>query len=454
MNTSHKQSSDARSRENSSRLSTFKKFTAISVIGLAAAVSMMTAASDSRVAYITDGVDTYTVTTDDTDTNGIIEKAGLELSVYDEAIVTEESHERIDINIIRAFEVKISADGGASFVNVTGGTVSDALELAGIKVTANDFITPSPLTELESGMEIEVVRGVKIYLTCDGETSVMYVPEGKIGESLISKGYELHEDEESGIEFDTPAEFGMQVSADKVMYRTTFRKEKTQPTVIEELTDKLPLGKTIVKQEGKEGVVEISFKEKYVNGILQEQEEVSRKVTVKSVDEIILVGTKEEEKTESVILEDVRINNENGIFADFGVPQEKEDSDSTVVEAEENTYYTYSEPNYSENVNTIAGYTYSRVIVGTCTAYTELDGITATGTIPRIGTVAVNPNVIPYGTRLYICSADGSYVYGYAVAEDTGTACMNGDIVVDLYMYSEADCEAFGRRELTIYVLD
>ena len=94
------------------------------------------------------------------------------------------------------------------------------------------------------------------------------------------------------------------------------------------------------------------------------------------------------------------------------------------------------------------------MIVGSCTAYTELDGITAIGTAPRVGVVAVNPNVIPYGTRLYICSADGSYVYGYAVAEDTGSAAMAGDIIVDLYMDTEEECVAFGRQNLCVYILD
>lgn len=454
MNTSHKQSSGAASREKSSGLSTFKKFTAISVVGLAAAISMMTAASDSRVAYITDGSQTYTVTTANNDTNGIIEKAGIELSYYDEAVVTEESHERIDINIIRAFPVKISADGGARFLEITGGTVSDALEAAGVKVSANDIVTPSLSTELLSSTEIEVVRGIKIYLECDGETSMMYVPEGKIGEVLLSMGYELIEGWNDGIDFDTPAANNMTVRVDKVLYRTAYRKEKTQPVIIEELTDTLPLGETQVKQQGKEGTVEIAFKEKYVNGVLEEQEEFSRKVTVKSVNEIILVGTKVQQETVPAESEEFRIDNENGIFADFGIPKEKTQEVDSAVEYEVNDDYIPVETDTLVSTNNIAGYSYSMVMVGVCTAYTELDGITATGTLPRIGTVAVNPDVIPYGTRLYICSADGSYVYGYAVAEDTGTACMDGDILVDLYMNSEADCEAFGRQELMIYVLD
>ena len=147
----------------------------------------------------------------------------------------------------------------------------------------------------------------------------------------------------------------------------------------------------------------------------------------------------------------MKIDSENGVFADFGTSSPK-DPEASAADREVSEDNVSSQPESS--VNSVAGYTYSKIIVGTCTAYTELDGITATGTLPKVGTVAVDPNVIPYGTRLYICSADGSFVYGYAVAEDTGTACMAGDIIVDLYMESEEACEAFGRQELMIYVLD
>ena len=66
----------------------------------------------------------------------------------------------------------------------------------------------------------------------------------------------------------------------------------------------------------------------------------------------------------------------------------------------------------------------------TATAYTAghggADYTTATGTLVRVGTVAVDKSVIPLGTRMYIVSNDGSVVYGLAVAEDTG---VRGNIV-------------------------
>lgn len=433
MNSSHKQGRHSASQEKSSGLSTFKKFTAVSVIGIVAALSMMTAASASRVACITDGDETYTVTTADTDTSEIIEKAGLELSYYDEAVVTEESSERIDINIIRAFPVKISADNGARFVDVTGGTVADALEMAEIEFSANDFITPSLNTELSEDMVIEVVRGVKIYLTCDGVTNIVYVPEGKVGAALDYVGYQLAEEDKVSVDVNSEAYNGMRINVERVEYKTSYKKEPIEPTIIEEACNTLPVGQQAVKQEGKEGVLEVTIEEKYVNGKLVDSKEVSRQVLKEAVNEVILVGTLEE-KVEAVT-ETTTPSESVDVFADF---------ENTTTDSSFGTVYDAAGNALS----------YSTMIIGNCTAYYEPGGITSTGTVPQYGTVAVNPNVIPYGSRLYICSADGSFVYGYAIAEDTGGACMAGDIVADLYMLSDEACYSFGRQELCVYVLN
>ena len=97
---------------------------------------------------------------------------------------------------------------------------------------------------------------------------------------------------------------------------------------------------------------------------------------------------------------------------------------------------------------------YKHMIVGKATAYCT-GTITSTGTRPMQGTVAVNPRQIPYGSHLYITSADGSYVYGYAVAEDTGGFIyFTNGATVDLYMYSRSDCLEWGFRTANIYILD
>lgn len=97
---------------------------------------------------------------------------------------------------------------------------------------------------------------------------------------------------------------------------------------------------------------------------------------------------------------------------------------------------------------------FSAVKSMTATAYTAgyggADYTTATGTFVQVGTVAVDKNVIPLGTRMYIVTADGKIVYGMAVAADTG---VRGD-KVDLYYDTYQQCINFGRRACTVYILE
>jgi 3D (Asp-Asp-Asp) domain-containing protein len=73
------------------------------------------------------------------------------------------------------------------------------------------------------------------------------------------------------------------------------------------------------------------------------------------------------------------------------------------------------------------------------------NGRTATGVPARYGVAAVDPTVIPLGTRLYIPG------YGYAVAADTGGAIV-GDRI-DLCFDTGQQALDYGRQSVTIYVL-
>lgn len=87
-----------------------------------------------------------------------------------------------------------------------------------------------------------------------------------------------------------------------------------------------------------------------------------------------------------------------------------------------------------------------KIVTFEATAYTWTGNRTATGTWPSRGTVAVDPEVIPLGSRLYV---EG---YGEAVAEDTGGA-IKGEII-DLYMESEDECWQWGRRMVEVRVIE
>ena len=98
--------------------------------------------------------------------------------------------------------------------------------------------------------------------------------------------------------------------------------------------------------------------------------------------------------------------------------------------------------------------TYTQVLSCKATAYTtQLQSWkkTATGTTARVGAIAVDPDVIPYGTRMFIVSADGSITYGVATAEDCGGLIQGNR--VDLFFDTYDECIRFGVRTCDVYLL-
>ena len=111
--------------------------------------------------------------------------------------------------------------------------------------------------------------------------------------------------------------------------------------------------------------------------------------------------------------------------------------------------FSGAEVAFSSNVAKAA--TSNRELICSATAYTSGAGsVTASGKVVKrnpdgLSTVAVDPNVIPLGSSLYI---EG---YGYAIAADTGSA-IKGNII-DLYFDSSSECDNWGRKTVKVTVL-
>ncbi|WP_242956032.1 3D domain-containing protein [Faecalibacterium sp. An58] len=96
---------------------------------------------------------------------------------------------------------------------------------------------------------------------------------------------------------------------------------------------------------------------------------------------------------------------------------------------------------------------YTQVLTGKATGYYSRGGNGASGLGLGYGTVAVDPDVIPYGTLLYITSTDGRFVYGYALATDTGIALQDGHVLVDLFYETYAESVLNGAINVNVYVV-
>jgi 3D (Asp-Asp-Asp) domain-containing protein len=113
-------------------------------------------------------------------------------------------------------------------------------------------------------------------------------------------------------------------------------------------------------------------------------------------------------------------------------------------------YGDFSEDDYTAQIETYRGTErYQAALIMEASAYLPSDGggsgVTATGMMAGYGVAAVDPSVIPLGSRLYIPG------YGEAIAADTGGAIVGHKI--DLCMEDYGAAMQFGRRDVTVYVL-
>lgn len=245
---------------------------------------------------------------------------------------------------------------------------------------------------------------------------------GTVSDALSAAGVTVYDDDLINIGFNEPlnnrtsivvnrVDIVEEVEVKTIEYATKYRED-----------DSYTIGYTETVVDGEEGEIETTTRLVYVDGELVSTAVIDEDVT-DPVDEIILVGTKEEEP-----------------------------------EPEPEPVYEAPAAAYTADVAVDANgmpISYSQVLTGSSCAYTAPSGsLTSTGRTAAVGLVAVNPDIIPYGTELYITSADGSKVYGYAIAADTGGAVMRGSIIVDLFMNSESDCYDWGRRDVNVYFLN
>lgn len=314
-----------------------------------------------------------------------------------------------NFKFLDVFEVTVNNNGDAQKVIMAKGTVADVLAKAEISLGENQVVVPSEKTDIVPDMQIEVLDAKKIKVTADGETKNVLVPYGNVVESLNKVGYNLSEDDILNVSRDSKVEDISVVKIQRVDYGEETVKEKVDYEVVKQNSDEVELGETKVVVEGVEGEKLVTRKCKYVDGKKVSEEEINSKVIKKPVDEVTYVGTKGAAKSGGA-----------GTFTD-------------------------------ENGVEVA---YSQVLTGSGTAYTAPAGaLTATGVPAYHGGVAVNPNIIPYGSKLYIVSTDGSFVYGYATAVDTGGALMDGSAIVDCFYGSYGECVNFGRRNVNVYVV-
>jgi len=286
---------------------------------------------------------------------------------------------------------------------------------AGLELSEYDTYTTAAVEGTET---ITIWRAQEVTIHYHGEITKTTTGGETAGELLQRLNLDVSGEDVVSHGLDTQTFDGMELRIDKIVtmqetYTTTIPHEVTYCN-----DASLPEGTQEVLTKGVDGELLCTAGVTYVNGVETERTVLTQNVTRMPIAEIIGVGT-----------------GEKAPAADRNAMPEIGDGYITLPTGEMLTY---------TDTATIRATAYTHTDAG-------CDLFTATGTKVHWGTVAVDPRYIPYGTRMFIVSNDGAYVYGIAVAEDCG-----GDIKgdrMDLYMPTFEECMQFGRRVCTIYFL-
>ncbi len=309
--------------------------------------------------------------------------------------------------------VDISVAGKVTQVATFSSNLSEILKSGGITTSPYDKIVFSGYSN--NYATINIMPAFKVSIKADDKTTDVMIAEGTVSDALAAGKIKVGEEDIVEPSLTAKVQSGDTITVKRVTYETKTNLKSISFATEQQPTTLLRKGVQKLLSEGKSGQSTVKTQIKLIDGVATNQKTVSETLKVKPVSRKLLVGTAAATPVSKLEApSSLKLNSS-------GVPS-----------------------------------SYSRKYTGLATAYSAHSGaLTASGRRAGVGYVAVDPNKIPFGSKLYIMSPNGSYVYGYAIAADTGGFVSNGSgILTDLYFSSYAQSCNFGERTMTIYVLN
>ena len=308
-------------------------------------------------------------------------------------------------------------DGSRVLVHTSSATDPAAvLNEAGLALGADDTYT----TQTGIGIsEITVQRSHTVTIDNGGEVMAVSTTDETVGELLSRLGISVDGQAVVSVPLEMDTHSGLVITVSRTLQETQTYTAAIAHDVTYYNDYSLPAGITETVREGQDGQLLCTANVVYVDGVETNRTVVEQTVIQQPVEEVIAVGV-------------------------GCAPLPPKDPGSELVITDSHIYLPNGEVLTYTGTTRMLGSAYSQYDKGCGT-------ITYSGTTVHIGTVAVDPRWIPLGTRMFIVSADGDYVYGIATAEDTGSSII--DARVDLYFPTPEECNQFGMRDVIIYFL-
>lgn len=318
----------------------------------------------------------------------------------------------------RVRAVEISRDGKTQTVYTALCSPADIIELLGVDTQAGDKVVLHGFDNggffgsfEDSVREIVIRSAVDVTIEADKLKYHVTASSGDtVADAVYDSGLEVRSSDYLNLSSASPVAEGSIIKITRVDYVITTEEETVQRESEYRSTSLFTSGKTVLVSYGKNGTMLNTYEQKTVDGVVEDTVLVSQDIIKKPTNDIYLVGD-----GSAISPLDYGYNIVNG------VPE-----------------------SYSEVFSNVRATGY----------YASYGSGTASGRLAQVGYVAVDPSVIPYGTKLWIVAHGNSgFVYGYALAADTGGAMLSGKNFVDLYYETYYECVLNGLRYVDVYVL-
>jgi uncharacterized protein YabE (DUF348 family) len=312
----------------------------------------------------------------------LVAAKALGLRMAEDAAPLSASPEQVLLTVRRAVPFTVVEEDQPRPLVSSQPTLGQALREWGIKLGPGDEVEPAVSSALSPGLLVYVRRAQRVTLSVAGTETVLYTQESTVRGLLEDAGVVLDDADRVEPPLEAPLSEDLEVRVYAYAEEEFAESETVDHTTVYRLDPGLPEGETR-RIEGADGVRHSEYAIVYEDGVEVSRQLVDEWNDPESVDTVVYFGTAERVQAAQSLPEGLNVARVINVYATWYNPASAGRS--------------LGDPSY---------------------------GITSTGVPVTKGIVAVDPSVIPYGTRMYIPG------YGFGVAADTGGAIVGS--IIDL----------------------
>ncbi|MCA0982375.1 ubiquitin-like domain-containing protein [Exiguobacterium aestuarii] len=340
------------------------------------------------------------------------------------------------IRIERSHEVSLQIGyGQTEVIQTRERTVEDVLLRYGVTVRDGDTVYPSVRTAVTNGMTIRYQPVVGVNLIVGQDASTIYTMATDVAQLLREANVDVTERDTVLPDASTPIREGMTITVNTNRDVVQYESQLIPYDMVEEEDDTLEEGVKQTVQVGVPGLERTRYALTVENGTITNRTKTDVETLRKAMPQIIKVGTK---KVTEPVTEPTTADESSPFIPEAEVEIAEPPKTDDVLDFSSAKQLLVEATAYTNNPEDTVTYD-GRVL--TRSGYDVTDTILFEGM--RI--IAVDPAIIPLGTRVYV---EG---IGMAIALDTGSAIKGQKI--DIMMDELEEAVTFGRKPLTIWVI-